>query len=252
MDTVSITLVLLIVVFGSVLLYWLALRMRSGRSIALRPINTFQTLTDQVGPAIESGRTIHFALGRASLVGSASPTSIAALAALDYLASDGVPKETPPLVTVGDGTLLPAGQDSLRQAFIATNGPRGFSTPMVQFLASETQPMTYAAGVSDIINSGGLASNIMIGRFGPEIAIIAEAAERQQMVQVIGSDDPVTLAVATTVTDQLLIGEEIFATGAYLWQTPRLLASLLFQDVMRVVIAVGILLAAILGLILGT
>lgn len=252
MDAVSITLVLLIVVFGSVLLYWLTLRVRAGSQVAFRPISTFKTMTGQVGLAVESGRHIHFALGRGSLVGSASPTSIAALAALDYLAADGASKESPPLVTAGDGTLLPAGQDSLRQAFAAADRPRAFSTPMVQYVASDTQPMVYAAGVSDIINNSAISSNIMIGRFGPEIAIIAESAERQQMVQIIGSDEPVTLAVAATITEQLLIGEEIFATGAYLTQTPRLLASLQLQDILRMIAAVGILLAAILGLIIGT
>ena len=92
-------------------------RVQAGQVVGLRPLRGIQSLTSQIGRAVESGRRVHFGLGRAALNRSTSPTSLAALAALDHLAEDGCASDVPPLVTVGEGTLLPAAQDQLRGAY---------------------------------------------------------------------------------------------------------------------------------------
>jgi hypothetical protein len=89
----------------------------------------------------------------------------------------------------------------------------------------------------------------MVGRFGPELAIIAEAANRQNIEQVIGTDDPTALAVAFTATDNVLIGEELYATSAYLEGNASQIASLQLQDILRWVVVLFILGTAIYQLV---
>ena len=249
MDLVSIVSVLLISLVGSLTLYWLTLRLRLGKEAALRPLEGYAALRIQSGKAVEQGRGVHFSLGRGALSGQSAATSTAALSALDYLTEDGCASDAPPLITAGDGTLFVAGQDSLRGAYEDASRIEDYQPNLVQFLSAEQFSMTYAAGASDAVNRGDLGSNLMLGRFGAEIAIVTESADRLDMEQVIGSDDPTALAVATAVTDKVLIGEEVLAAGAYLERKPAQIASVQLQDIFRVIAIVSILLAALFNIV---
>jgi hypothetical protein len=251
MDLISGLVVLLLIIVSGLLSSWLTIRLRRARRLGMRELSGFVSLGDQIGRAVESGRSVHFSAGRGGLVGRSNPTSVAALNALDYVAETACKSDVPPLVTVGDGTLLVAAQESLRGAFEAAGRPDDYSSDMAQFLAGESFATAYAAGVSDILNRGESGSNFLLGRFGAEVAIMGEAADREDMEQVVGSDDPLAVAVAASYTDKLLIGEEMFAASAYLQGGPPQRASVVLQDIMRVIVAIAILLAAILNLFLG-
>ncbi len=251
MDLEVIVVILVIAVFSTALLFWLTSRIRAGKRTGLRPVAAFQALRAQSATAVESGRRIHVSVGRASLAGLANPTSMAALTALDFMVEAGCASDVPPVSTVGDGSLLVATQDSLRGAYSAANRGKAYSPLMARYLAADNQAMTFAAGASDVLNQEELSSNLLIGRYGAEIAIITEAAERRGMDQVIGTDDPTGLALAIAATDKVLIGEEMFATGAYLRGDPIQLASLQVQDILRIVAAIGLLLAALFNFVVG-
>jgi hypothetical protein len=227
------------------LLFLLTRSVRAGRTSVLRPLTSYQGLTGQIGRAIETGRQLHLTLGQASLVGRASPSSVSAMAVLDNLAKDGCANGTPPLVTVGDGTLLPLAQGSLQNALAQAGRSGHFDLSLTQFVAHDTDPFAYGAGVAALLQQQRVASNIMVGRFGPELAIMAEAANRQNIEQVIGTDDPTALAVALTATDNVLIGEELFATSAYLEGKASQIASLQLQDILRWIVVLFILGTAI-------
>jgi len=235
-------------VIAIVLLMLVILRQRivAGRlQVNLRPLPGYRSLKKQVGHAIEGSSALHISLGQGSLVGQASATSIAATKILDALAQDGCANGTPPLVTVGEGTLLPMAQAQLRAAFEEAGRTEQFDPNQAIFVAAETDQMAYAGGVASEIHLHKVAGNIVAGQFGPEIAIIAEAASRNQVEQVIGSNNPVALAVATAVTDNVLIGEELLASGAYLEGTPSQLASVQLQDILRWFIILAMIIFAV-------
>ncbi len=237
----------------AVLILALALLMRriqTGSVVALRPLRGYTGLRGQVGRAIESGSQLHITLGRASLIGDANPTSISALTVLDHVAKDGCANSTPPLVTLADGTLLTAAQASMVHSYQQAGRSADYDATATQFIATNTDAIAYSGGVASLIHQEKVTSNVMVGRFGSELGIITEAADRKQIDQVIGSDDPNALALATAVTDNLLIGEELLAAGAYLEQAPQQLASLKLQDILRWVIAAGILVTAVLSFVL--
>jgi hypothetical protein len=251
MDLITGLVVLMVILVSGLLLFWLTLRLRTARGPAMRELSGFATLSDQIGRAVESGRGVHFSAGRGGLVGRSNPASVAALNALDYVAESACKSDVPPLVSVGDATLLVASQDSLRGAFETAGRANDFSSDMAQFVAGESFPTAFAAGVSDMLNRGDSGSNLLFGRFGAEVAIIGEAADRADVEQVVGSDDPIATAVGVAYTDKVLIGEEMFTAGAYLQGGPPQRASVILQDIMRVIVAIAILLAAILNLFLG-
>ncbi|MCA9959974.1 MAG: hypothetical protein KC413_11015 [Anaerolineales bacterium] len=229
------------VIIVAVLLLLFTRAQQRGRLIALRPLPAYNILHDQIGQAVESGSQLHLTLGQAGLTSVASPTSIASLTILDTLAKDGCANGTPPLVTVGEGTLLPAAQDSLLHAYNEAQFTSGFQAGAAQFIAAETDPFAYAAGVTSVIHHARVSNNVAVGRFGAEMALIASAAERASAAQVIGTDDPIAMALARAVTDNVLIGEELLAAGAYLQGSASQLASVRVQDLLRLLIALIIL-----------
>jgi len=241
--------VLAVLLVLGVLLFLLTRSVQAGRMPVLRPLTSYEGLQGQIGRAIESGRQLHLTLGQASLVGRANPTSVSAAAVLDSLAKDGCANGTPPLVTVGEGTLLPLAQGSLQHALTEAGRPGDFDLSLTQFVAPETDPFAYGAGVAVLLQQQRVASNIMVGRFGPELAIMAEAANRQNIEQVIGTDDPTALAVAVAATDDVLIGEELFATSAYLEGSASQIASLQLQDILRWIVVLFILGTAVFQLV---
>lgn len=224
-------------------------RVRTGARFGLRRLGVPERLRLEVGRAVESGGLLHVTLGRGALNTQNGPVSVAGLQILDHLASYSSRNDVPPVVTMGEGTLFIGGQDSVRYAYEQSGrGDEGrFDTAM--FMAPQEFPMTYAAGVSTVLHGMDIANHVAAGRFGSEIALIAEAAARQNINQVIGTDDPTAMAVATATTSDVLWGEELFAAPAYLEGNAAQLASLRTQDTGRWIIAGTILLATLLQLL---
>ena len=214
---------------------------------ALRPLDGFSVLAQQAGLAIESGRRLHVTVGRAALHGAAGPTSVAALQAFDYLAEAGSTSGVTPLVTVGEATLWPAALGVGRGAYAAADRGEQFRLRDSRFIADEAFPFVYGAGVAALLERERSGSNVAVGRFGGELTLIAEAARRREMIQVLGSDDLTAMAVATAYTDNRLWGEELFAAGAYLQGKAVQLASLRTQDILRWIVAAMLLVFATLG-----
>lgn len=240
-----------VIILTALLMLVLSWRIRAGRQVHLRPLKPFAALEGRLGQATEDASQMHISLGRASLTSQASPTSIAAIAVLDRLAQDGVANGAPPAVTVGEGSLLLVAQERLNSA--RQNAPRGSRLPAGQalFVAHETTPFTYAAGVASLMLQERVASAVMVGRFGPEIAVISDAATRKGIDQVIGTDNPTAMALSSAASDNTVLGEELFAAGAYLEGKPDQLAALLTQDILRYVAAAVLLGAAIFRLVAG-
>lgn len=225
-------------------LYALLLRRAHTRPQRLPTHPTYDELNRQMGRAIESGRRLHVGLGQAGLTEASLPATTAAQAALTKLVRDGVRGKEPPLVTVGDATALPLAQESL-QAHLPVEQP--LMDAQAQFVASNSTPYAYAAGSMAVIQQKDVGGNVLLGHFGAEVALMADAAERRNLEQVIGSDDPTAVAVATAYTPHVLIGERFLATQAYIENRPAYLASLQIQNLLRISVVLIIFLLGILN-----
>lgn len=229
---------------------WLSLRrVRSGISYALRPLAAFTSLRKQIGIAIESGQRPAVTLGRGPLHTSAGPSSVAGVQVLDQLIGAGSRRELRPSITLGAATLLPVAQERVRRAYERTGRQREYRLSYVQYIADDAFPWTYAAGAADAAGRENAGTNVMVGRFGPELAIIGEAAHRTDSEQIMGSDAPVAVALATAYGEKTLWGEELFAASAYLEQDPLSVASLWAQDLLRWILVGGLLLTATLRIL---
>lgn len=239
--------IFVLVVVLLILVQWQA--RRNGDPFALRPIAAYDALRAQKGMVMESGRRLLLNLGSGSLHTSAGPTSLMGVEVLDRVADTTGRGQLSPLATVGAATLLPLANDKLRNEGETSALLPQDDVTRTQFIADESYPYAYAAGVADIIQQSNLESSIALGRFGPELALIGEAAARSGVAQVMGSDDPTAIAIALATTENHIVGEELFAAGAYLRATPSRLAGVRVQDLLRWLVIVALLLVAVLRMI---
>ena len=160
-----------------VLLVMLILRGRKGPSPLVRPLSAFQDLRSEIGFAAESGSAVHIALGSGRLYGEDTITSLAGLRAVESLIDTAVSYNAPPIITVGDPTLLPLAQDILRRAYERNGIPEAYNPNYVRFVAPS--PVAYAAGTAHTVATENVTTNVMTGAFGSEVSLIADAGARR-------------------------------------------------------------------------
>lgn len=221
--------VALLIVLASVpLLFYALSRVRAGHRPRLRPLPAFDLLSGMSGRAAESGQILHVGLGTGGISGPQTAVSLAGLKVLEYLADQAAACESCLVVTVADPTLLPAAQEVLRRVYARRGKSKVFSPALVRLLAPE--PTAYAAGVMGILEGENPLANVTVGAFGDEYLLIGETGAKRGIEQVAGTDDPAALAFMYATAQKILLGEEIFAAGAYLQEHAESLAGLMVQD----------------------
>jgi hypothetical protein len=244
MNPIGIVLLLLILP----ILFFLASRVRAGMAGELRPLPGLKRLPDAVGHSAETGQPIHVSVGVAGVGGPATAETWAGLTLLSQLADKAAACDTPLIVTVADPTVVPLAQDIVRRAYIRHGNPEGYDPTQVRFIAPE--PVAYAAGVMGLLEREQLTGSVMVGTFGTEYLLMGETGARRGVHQVVGTASPETLPLVYASADETLIGEEMFAGGAYLAGLPLQVASLLAEDWARWLVILLIVVAAVARILL--
>lgn len=229
--------------FAAVLLLALTLWRRRSPAI-LRPIDAYERLNRAVGLAVESGTRLHISLGRGNLLTARGGSALAGLAMLRRLAERTSASDRPPVVTSGDASLAILSQDTLHSGYRAAGAEEQyrFSTGRLTGLT----PFSYAAGTMPVEHDEDVSANVVIGDLGAESALIAEASDRETSSLIAASDDLSAQAIFYASAQEPLIGEELFAAGAYVGAGAVHEASLQVQDIFRWLIIITILAGSLL------
>jgi hypothetical protein len=238
---------LVLVIFTAGLMITLTLSQRKERPSLLRDIPALIHLKNLLGLAVEQGSRIHVSLGKSSIIEPTSPSSLSGLASLEYIGKISSVSDRPPIATSGDGALTILSQDTMRSAFRTINALELYD-PSRGRLTGIT-PMSYIAGTLPVARQDNVSAHILVGNFGPEVALLVDAAERQGAVTVAGSDSLPAQAVLFAASTEPLIGEEIFAVPAYLEDAPMKSSSLKVQDILRWMVITGLLAGSVLKLV---
>ena len=217
---------------------------KGGRN--LRDIPAISRLIHAIGLAVEDGTRLHVALGASDMTGDAAAPALAGLSILDRVARTASISDTPPVVTAGDGALSILSQTTLAGAY-REMGVGDLHDPSQSRLVGVT-PFSYAAATIPVIHDEQVSATIMAGRFGPELALITETADRTDGFTLAGTDSLPGQAGLVAAAQEPLIGEELFAAGAYLRSGLVHTASLRAQDVFRWLIIAAIVIGGVIKL----
>jgi hypothetical protein len=230
---------------GLILFYLFSNRTRE--KINLRGIQAFSHFRREVDLAVEAGKRLHISLGRGGINDLQGGSTFIGLTILDRCARDASNSDRPPVTTSGDGLVTILSQDTLQSTYRSLATEQRYD-PTNARLTGLT-PLAFAAGTLPAIQDEHISANILAGHFGAEIALLTEAGERSRSLTVAGSDSIPAQAVLYATTDEPLLGEELYAAGAYLGASAAHTASLGMQDIMRWVLVVVIVIGAILKLL---
>ena len=237
------------VISAAVLIGMTVLHRRREPIDAIREISTIKDLEPQLRRAAESGEPLHIALGTGSLTGTETVSSLAAVQLLEALVDSAVSYDVPPIVTVGDPTLVPLAQDALRRAYERNHIPEFYDPTRVRFVAPST--MAYGAGAIPVGVPENVTANVLVGTFGSEASFLVDFSDQTGTPRSAVVDAVQGIGALYPSTDQLALGEELYAAGAQLTDEKRFAVSLLAQDILRGLLVVMIVLGAIVALIGG-
>lgn len=226
-------------------LFWLRERKRPRAS--LRTIQAFAKLKQGMGLAVEAGQRLHLSLGHGGIADQFSAPALLGLSLLQRIARVASISDRPPVVTSGEAAQALLSQDTLRSAYRSIHAENQFDPNAAQL--SGLTPFSYAAGALPVVYDQQVSVNVLAGSFGSEVALIADAAARTGSISLGGSENLAAQAVLYATVQEPLIGEELFAAGAYVQAGPMHTASLKTQDVLRWLLIGAILAGAALKLV---
>jgi hypothetical protein len=237
-----VTALIIFLVAALLLLAFTFLRRRS--PAVFRRIEAYERLNRAIGLAVEGGTRLHVSIGRGNLFTARGGSALAALAMLRRLSEQTSLSDQPPVVTSGDASLAILSQDTLQSGFRAAGAEDQYR--FTDGRLTGLTPFAFAAGTLPVMRDEHVSANVVIGNLGAEAALLAEAADSEETDLIAASDNLSAQSVLYAASQEPLIGEELFAAGAYLGAGGTHDASLQTQDVLRWLVILAILCGAAL------
>jgi hypothetical protein len=217
---------------------------RQGRDMYIRRIPGIDAIEDAIGRTVEMGRPMMFTFGLATV----NPLFFACLGVLNHVARKAARYATRLFVPQKDVEVMAITQASVRDCYQAEGKLESYHEEDIRFLSSEQ--FAFASGYMGIAHREKVAACFLFGQFAAESLILAEAGQQVGAIQVAGTMDNPQIPFFITTCDFTIIGEEVFAAGAYLSRDPVQRGSLRGQDVAKMILLV-IILIGILSTTLG-
>lgn len=214
------------------------------RTIELRRISGFEELKTSIERAVEAGERVHLSLGTGSVLGSDYAPALSGLTMLSHVAAATTMSDKPVVVTAGDGAMTTLAQEVVRTAYEKAQSATRYQPNSCRLLGPT--PLSYVAGIPILLDTEDVSVHVLMGSFGPEGALAADIGQRQQVFMLAGTDDIQSQSLLFATAENILIGEEMFAGGAYLTGNLLHLASLQAQDAIRLLILAVILIGTIM------
>lgn len=222
-------LVFTVMFFAFVLYYiWSA---QSGRKPFVRRIPGVDAIEEAIGRATEMGRPVLYIPGIQDID---DIQTVAGLSILESVARLTARYETPITVPVSYPIPFAIAQEMVKGGYLAAGRPDQYDPNSVRFVSPEQ--FAYVAAVTGIMMRDRPAAHIFMGSFYAESLLLAETGFATGAIQVAGTANVHQLPFFVVACDYTLIGEELYAAGAYLTGEPRLVGSLKGADLMKIII----------------
>lgn len=220
--SIEIGLVPLVVLVVALVVLAVVLLSRAARRATLRPIAAYEVVAQAPTRAAESDLPIHVGLGSGAVGGEDALQTAAAIQTVRYLIGGGAAGASRTVLTAGDGTVAAAAMG------VVDANPYAEA----ETLFAGPDPMAYAAGAKAMAPTEPMATNVLLGQFGDEGLWLAGALGSGMRPPVGGTAEPSAAALMYAALDDAVIGEEVYAAGAYLGDQNQV-ASLVAVDLLR-------------------
>ncbi|MBI5623982.1 MAG: hypothetical protein HY924_09405 [Elusimicrobia bacterium] len=219
------------------------------KDLFLRRIPGLDAVEDAIGRATEMGRPIYFLTGRLDID---SISTIAASLILGEIAKRIAQYDTQLKVPHTYAMTMAVCQEITKQAYSEAGRPDAYRED-INFFITEDQ-FAYTAAVNGMMVREKPAACFYMGYYYAESLLLTEVGASVGAIQIAGSDSEHQLPFFFITCDYTLIGEELYAAGAYLSRNPVLVGTLRGQDVGKAFVMLSIFFGvafATLGVLIG-
>jgi len=232
------------VLLSTALIVYYTLRSnREGRD--LRVIPGLKAIEEAVGRSTELGKPILFTTGWGGDI--QRPTTIAALNLLRFVAAKAAAYGTRILFPTHDPVIAEAAREIIKTAYTQQGNSDLYRDDDIIFVSPSQ--FGYAAGVDGLVSRVQPGAMFLLGTFEGEALILAETGNMNGALQISGTDSTIQLSFFIVACDYTLIGEELYTASAYLTDDRRIKASMYAQDLIRLLLLVGLLILPLLALL---
>lgn len=211
-------------------------------NVFLRRIAGLEAVEEAIGRATEMGRPALFVHG---LTGVSDIAVLASLSILSRLARKVADYDSDLLVANNDPIVYAISHQVIQEGYAEAGREDAFK-PENNFIAA-SQQFPYVAAVAGIMKRRRPAANFFMGYFYAESLILAEVGASTGAIQIAATDSFSQLPFFITTCDYTLMGEELYAAGAYLSRDLRMLATIKAQDVGKSVLLIALPLGTMLS-----
>lgn len=196
----------------------------------IRRIPALDAIDEAVGRATELGRPVLCHMGQTSrgVRGEWAGAILAGMSIMSHVASLCARLGARLIVAPAYPELLPLVIETVRDSYIAEGNLEGFKEDDIMFFSNQQWP--WATGVMGVMEREKPAAHIGVGPFHGESLIIAESGARVKAMSILGTPRKSQITFLIACADYTLIGEEVYAAGAYLSKDPGQIGTIAGQD----------------------
>jgi len=197
----------------------------------LRRIEGVEKIDEAIRRATEMGRPVLSSTGIDPLYSTCAPAIIANLDIIGHLAQETAKLGTQLILAIGPSDVLPLATEIYREGCVAAGVPEAFREDNVRFITDEQWP--YTAAIFGIMEREKPAANIFIGRYHAEALHFGVIGKRTGAITIAGNTELGMSSFFVVSCDYTLLGEEVYAAGAYLSNNISRINAISSQDIIK-------------------
>ena len=207
---------------------WIQLAKRQDKVVSIRKLPAMDAIEEVIGAAAEKGRKVLFVPQGSIMGGDTAPQVIAALSILPRVAQRASEYGAKLQVAYASVTIGPLILENMKQGFLMAGREDELEPDSVIFFPGSTYTLGTMALIGEEGNEPGAVFHL--GAYYHETIIYGESGQRAGAMQIGGTAMTVQLPFMIATMDYVLLGEELYAAGAYISGDPVLLGSIRGQD----------------------
>lgn len=233
--------VLVVVLLLLALILFYVRQAKAGRGLFIRRIPGLDAMEEAIGRSTEMGKPVLYVPG---IDDANNIQTIYSMVILNSVAKMVAQYDTELIVPICKAFVVPLAEETVKSAYMDVGRPDSYNPDNVRFLSDEQ--FAFTAAVNGIMLRERPAANIFLGSFFAESLVLAETGFTTGAIQIAGTANIHQLPFFVVACDYTMIGEEFFATSAYLSRDPMLVGTLKGSDATKLLIMAFLIVGVIL------